>query len=54
VFESNGFILAAPETLILDDAGFVLAKTASVASELAISAQGRQAALFVSQGVTQA
>ena len=47
-------MLVAPATLILDDAGFVLAKTASVASELAISAQARQVASFVSQGAIQA
>ncbi len=42
-FKSNAFTLLAPETVILDDAGLVLAKTASLSSEFSISAQGRQA-----------
>ena len=54
MFESNGLMLAAPATLILDDNGLVLAKTASVPSELVISPHARQLASFASQGSIQA
>jgi hypothetical protein len=54
VFESNAFMLVAPATLILDETGFVLAKTASVPSELVISAQTRQVESFASHGARQA
>ena len=53
MFKSNGLMIAAPATLILDDNGLVFAKTASVPSELVISAQARQVASFASQGGIQ-
>lgn len=52
MFVSNGFMLVAPATLILDCIGFEVAKTASSPSEFSISVQTRQAAPSV-QGSIQ-